>query len=67
MLIVPREILLYFFPEYQVPSELGHTSLEELIGNSEVSWLFFFFFPKKKGGGSGGLGGLTEEPEFNLQ
>uniref|UniRef100_A0A8D0VC80 MORC family CW-type zinc finger protein 1 n=1 Tax=Sus scrofa TaxID=9823 RepID=A0A8D0VC80_PIG len=31
-----REILLYFFPEYQVPSELGHTSLEELIGNSEL-------------------------------
>lgn len=56
MLIVPREILLYFFPEYQVPSELGHTSLEELIGNSEVSWLFFFFSLRKKVVAVGGWG-----------
>ncbi|XP_065769918.1 MORC family CW-type zinc finger protein 1 [Muntiacus reevesi] len=31
-----REILLYFFPEYQLPSEFGHTSLEELTASSEL-------------------------------
>lgn len=40
---VPREILLYFFPEYQLPSEFGQASLEELTACSEVSWLFLNF------------------------
>ncbi|XP_060273505.1 MORC family CW-type zinc finger protein 1 isoform X1 [Ovis aries] len=31
-----REILLYFFPEYQLPSEFGQTSLEELTASSEL-------------------------------
>ncbi|XP_064351708.1 LOW QUALITY PROTEIN: MORC family CW-type zinc finger protein 1 [Camelus dromedarius] len=31
-----REILLYFFPEYQLPSEFGHRSLEELTASSEL-------------------------------
>ncbi|KAM7248170.1 hypothetical protein CapIbe_000209 [Capra ibex] len=31
-----REILLYFFPEYQLPSEFGHTSLEELTASCEL-------------------------------
>ncbi|XP_055275368.1 MORC family CW-type zinc finger protein 1 [Moschus berezovskii] len=31
-----REILLHFFPEYQLPSEFGHTSLEELTASSEL-------------------------------
>ncbi|KAM9671217.1 MORC family CW-type zinc finger protein 1 [Dama dama] len=31
-----REILLYFFPKYQLPSEFGHTSLEELTASSEL-------------------------------
>ncbi|XP_043304841.1 MORC family CW-type zinc finger protein 1 isoform X1 [Cervus canadensis] len=31
-----REILLYFFPEYQLPSEFGHTSLEELTASFEL-------------------------------
>ncbi|XP_055424094.1 MORC family CW-type zinc finger protein 1 isoform X3 [Bubalus kerabau] len=31
-----REILLYFFPEYQLPSEFGHTPLEELTACSEL-------------------------------
>uniref|UniRef100_A0A8D2BTK2 CW-type domain-containing protein n=1 Tax=Sus scrofa TaxID=9823 RepID=A0A8D2BTK2_PIG len=42
-----REILLYFFPEYQVPSELGHTSLEELIGNSEIQDVYMAQYEKK--------------------
>nr|XP_020761546.1 MORC family CW-type zinc finger protein 1 isoform X2 [Odocoileus virginianus texanus] len=31
-----REILLYFFPEHQLPSEFGHTPLEELTAGSEL-------------------------------
>ncbi|ELR48942.1 MORC family CW-type zinc finger protein 1 [Bos mutus] len=31
-----REILLYFFPEYQLPSEFGQASLEELTACSEL-------------------------------
>ncbi|CAI9169355.1 unnamed protein product [Rangifer tarandus platyrhynchus] len=31
-----REILLYFFPECQLPSELDHTPLEELTASSEL-------------------------------
>ncbi|XP_067595045.1 MORC family CW-type zinc finger protein 1 [Pseudorca crassidens] len=31
-----REILLYFFPEYCLPSEFGHTSLEELTASLEL-------------------------------
>ncbi|XP_037668152.1 LOW QUALITY PROTEIN: MORC family CW-type zinc finger protein 1 [Choloepus didactylus] len=31
-----REILLYFFPEYQLPSEFDYTSLEELVASSEL-------------------------------
>lgn len=45
-----REILLHFFPEYQLPPDFGYTSLEELIASSEVSWLF---------------GILREYPAFN--
>lgn len=36
---IPREILLYFFPEYQLPSEFGYTSVEELAVSFEVSRL----------------------------
>ncbi|KAI5948502.1 MORC family CW-type zinc finger protein 1 [Manis javanica] len=31
-----REILLHFFPEYQLPPDFGYTSLEELIASSEL-------------------------------
>nr|XP_012632665.2 LOW QUALITY PROTEIN: MORC family CW-type zinc finger protein 1 [Microcebus murinus] len=31
-----REILLYFFPEYQLPSEFDYTSVEELVASSEL-------------------------------
>ncbi|XP_076974559.1 MORC family CW-type zinc finger protein 1 [Tamandua tetradactyla] len=31
-----REILLYFFPEYQLPSEFDFTSLEELVASSKL-------------------------------
>ncbi|XP_048071024.2 MORC family CW-type zinc finger protein 1 [Ursus arctos] len=31
-----REILLYFFPEYQLPSEFGYTSVEELAVSFEL-------------------------------
>ncbi|XP_032708520.1 MORC family CW-type zinc finger protein 1 [Lontra canadensis] len=31
-----REILLYFFPEYQLPSEFGYTSVEELAASFEL-------------------------------
>ncbi|XP_006873378.1 PREDICTED: MORC family CW-type zinc finger protein 1 [Chrysochloris asiatica] len=31
-----REFLLYFFPEYQLPSELDYTYVEEPLPNSEV-------------------------------
>ncbi|XP_062036783.1 MORC family CW-type zinc finger protein 1 [Lepus europaeus] len=31
-----REILLYFFPEYQLPSELDYISVEELAASSEL-------------------------------
>ncbi|XP_058152442.1 MORC family CW-type zinc finger protein 1 [Dasypus novemcinctus] len=31
-----REILLYFFPEYQLPSEFGYTSLEQLVASCEL-------------------------------
>uniref|UniRef100_A0A8C7ES83 MORC family CW-type zinc finger protein 1 n=1 Tax=Neovison vison TaxID=452646 RepID=A0A8C7ES83_NEOVI len=31
-----REILLYFFPEYQLPSEFGYTSVEELATSFEL-------------------------------
>nr|XP_019598477.1 PREDICTED: MORC family CW-type zinc finger protein 1 [Rhinolophus sinicus] len=30
------EILLHFFPEYQLPSEFGYTSVEELVASSEL-------------------------------
>ncbi|XP_058517318.1 MORC family CW-type zinc finger protein 1 [Ochotona princeps] len=31
-----REMLLYFFPEYQLPAELDYISVEELTANSEL-------------------------------
>ncbi|XP_006164268.1 MORC family CW-type zinc finger protein 1 [Tupaia chinensis] len=31
-----REVLLYFFPEYQLPPEFDHVSLEELVTSSEL-------------------------------
>ncbi|XP_004436683.1 PREDICTED: MORC family CW-type zinc finger protein 1 [Ceratotherium simum simum] len=31
-----REILLYFIPEYQLPSEFSYTSVEELLASSEL-------------------------------
>nr|XP_035976437.1 MORC family CW-type zinc finger protein 1 [Halichoerus grypus] len=31
-----REILQYFFPQYQLPSELGYTSVEELAASFEL-------------------------------
>ncbi|ELK33399.1 MORC family CW-type zinc finger protein 1 [Myotis davidii] len=30
-----REIILYFFPEYQLPSEIGYSSVEEFVASSE--------------------------------
>lgn len=40
---IPREILQYFFPQYQLPSELGYTSVEELAASFEVSQLCWNF------------------------
>ncbi|XP_006759633.1 PREDICTED: LOW QUALITY PROTEIN: MORC family CW-type zinc finger protein 1 [Myotis davidii] len=30
------EIILYFFPEYQLPSEIGYSSVEEFVASSEL-------------------------------
>ncbi|XP_043304842.1 MORC family CW-type zinc finger protein 1 isoform X2 [Cervus canadensis] len=42
-----REILLYFFPEYQLPSEFGHTSLEELTASFEIRDVYMVQYEKK--------------------
>ncbi|KAG5215769.1 hypothetical protein JEQ12_001345 [Ovis aries] len=42
-----REILLYFFPEYQLPSEFGQTSLEELTASSEIRDVYMVQYEKK--------------------
>ncbi|KAI4548436.1 hypothetical protein MG293_000766 [Ovis ammon polii] len=41
-----REILLYFFPEYQLPSEFGQTSLEELTASSEIRDVYMVQYEK---------------------
>ncbi|XP_016067995.1 PREDICTED: MORC family CW-type zinc finger protein 1 [Miniopterus natalensis] len=30
------EVILYFFPEYQLPSEIGYSSVEEFVASSEL-------------------------------
>uniref|UniRef100_A0A8B9WQX7 MORC family CW-type zinc finger 1 n=1 Tax=Bos mutus grunniens TaxID=30521 RepID=A0A8B9WQX7_BOSMU len=42
-----REILLYFFPEYQLPSEFGQASLEELTACSEICDVYMVQYEKK--------------------
>lgn len=51
---LPREFILNFFPEYQLPSGFGYTSVEDLAASFEVSRLYWNFER------------MTDKPELNL-